>query len=298
MASLWRTQRPRFPRYVSDGNGRDYYIKYNNAGYWEGQSKIYKKPDYEYPKYSNYHTLFHQAAPFKYYASGNGRETYIINSGGLYHEQRPLASFKLDDFLRGSKISIENMPNYQSKRRYLSLGEKKYNNQLKSLEKNLIKRLYKIPKKDKKEDNDLLPNLETKVDNENIETIKTNMLTHAGLNPSKSVRNNYKKHLTISLNDNLDSLFKQSQLINKYEMKNKTRRSNNESDYNIYKSGKVGCRLNSLNSMNNLPFPGKKNYALKRFNTEGNNVFPNKIKNLKLNKNMFSTANTEEKEKC
>ena len=81
-------------------------------------------------------------------------------------------------------------------------------------------------------------------------------------------------------------------------MKNKTRRSNNESDYNIYKSGKVGCRLNSLNSMNNLPFPGKKNYALKRFNTEGNNVFPNKIKNLKLNKNMFSTANTEEKEKC
>ena len=135
MASLWRTQRPRFPRYVSDGNGRDYYIKYNNAGYWEGQSKIYKKPDYEYPKYSNYHTLFHQAAPFKYYASGNGRETYIINSGGLYHEQRPLASFKLDDFLRGSKISIENMPNYQSKRRYLSLGEKKYNNQLKSLEK-------------------------------------------------------------------------------------------------------------------------------------------------------------------
>ena len=51
MSSLWRTQRPRFPHYVSDGNGRDYYIKYNNAGYWEGQFKIYKKHDYEYPKY-------------------------------------------------------------------------------------------------------------------------------------------------------------------------------------------------------------------------------------------------------
>ena len=92
MASLWRTQRPRFPQYISDGNGRDYYIKFNNAGYWEGQFKVFKKPDYEYPKYSNYHSLFHQTAPFKYYASGNGRETYIINSGGLYHEQRPLAS--------------------------------------------------------------------------------------------------------------------------------------------------------------------------------------------------------------
>ena len=109
MASLWRTQRPRFPHYISDGNGRDYYIKYNNAGYWEDQFKISKKPDYEYPKYSNYHTLFHQAAPFKYYASGNGRETYILNSGGLYHEQRPLASYKLDDFLRGSK-TIDNPP--------------------------------------------------------------------------------------------------------------------------------------------------------------------------------------------
>jgi hypothetical protein len=153
MASLWRTQRPRFPHYISDGNGRDYYIKYNNAGYWEGQVKIYKKPDYEYPKYSNYHTLFHQAAPLKYYATGNGRETYILNHGGLYHEQRPLASYKLGDFIRGSK-SIENTSNFQSKKRYLSLGEKKYNSQLKSLEKNLVKRLYKVPiKKNNGEEN-------------------------------------------------------------------------------------------------------------------------------------------------
>ena len=29
MANLWRTQRPRFPQYISDGKGRDYYIKFN-----------------------------------------------------------------------------------------------------------------------------------------------------------------------------------------------------------------------------------------------------------------------------
>jgi len=302
MASLWRTQRPRFPQYISDGNGRDYYIKFNNAGYWEGQFKVFKKPDYEYPKYSNYHSLFHQTAPFKYYASGNGRETYIINSGGLYHDQRPLASYKLDDFLRGSK-TMENMENSKpSRRRYLSLGEKKYNSQLKSLEKNLIKRLYKIPKKNKKiEQNEILPTLEGKKEIDFGDKLKNNMLLNIASTPNFSKnRSMNKKNLSISLNDNLDNLFKQTQQINKYEMLNKARRSNNESEYNIYKNGKIGCRLKTLNSMNNLPFNHKKNYAMKRFNTEGNKVFPNRMQKMKIEKNIFgfpNQANIFEKEK-
>lgn len=302
MASLWRTQRPRFPKYISDGNGRDYYIKFNNAGYWEGQFKVFKKPDYEYPKYSNYHSLFHQTAPFKYYASGNGRETYIINSGGLYHDQRPLASYKLDDFLRGSK-TMENIENTKpSRRRYLSLGEKKYNNQLKSLEKNLIKRLYKLPKKNKKiEQNEILPSLEGKKEIDFGDKLKNNMLLNIASTPNFSKnRTMNKKNLSISLNDNLDNLFKQTQQINKYEMLNKARRSNNESEYNIYKNGKIGCRLKTLNSMNNLPFNHKKNYAMKRFNTEGNKVFPNRMQKMKIEKNKFgfpNQANIFEKEK-
>ena len=297
MASLWRTQRPRFPHYISDGNGRDYYIKYNNAGYWEGQFKVFKKPDYEYPKYSNYHTLFHQAAPFKYYATGNGRETYIINAGGLYHEQRPLASYKLDDFIRGSK-TIENTPStFQNKRRYLSLAEKKYNNQLKYLEKNLVKRLYKIPKRTKTEEHqDVLPNLENIKNSETKDKLHNNML----LNVMESAPNIYrnknknKKILSISLNDNLDTLLKQTQQINNYEMKNNARRSNNESDYNIYKNGRIGCRLKSLNTMNNLPINPKKNFALKRFNTEGNNNFPKRIKKFNLQKNKFALSKDKE----
>ena len=300
MASLWRTQRPRFPHYISDGNGRDYYIKYNNAGYWEDQFKISKKPDYEYPKYSNYHTLFHQAAPFKYYASGNGRETYILNSGGLYHEQRPLASYKLDDFLRGSK-TIDNPPsNFQNKKRYLSLAEKKYNNQLKSLEKNLIKRLYKIPKKIKKEEDELLPTLENKkdinIENEN-ENKNNILLNYVESTPNfNTTKNKNKKKLALSLNENLDTLFKQTQQINKYEMKNYSRRSNNESDYNIYKDGKVGCRIKILNSMSNLPIKNKKNYAMKRFNTEENKNFPEKIQKWKTKNNKINILNSNEKE--
>ena len=294
MASLWRTQRPRFPQYISDGNGRDYYIKYNNAGYWESQFKVYKKPDYEYPKYSNYHSLFHQAAPFKYYATGNGRETYIINAGGLYHDQKPLACYKLDDFLRESK-TMENVSKFQSKRRYLSLGEKKYNKQLKSLEKNMINRLYKIPKRNQKtEETGTLPNLEVKKEFDMGDNLKNSNMT---LNITESAPNfnmnktKNKKNLTISLQDNLDTLFKQTQRINKYEMKNNARRSNNETDYNVYKDGRVGCRLKSLNSMNNFPYKYKKNYVMKRFNTEENKVFPERIEKFNFRKNKLDMIN-------
>ena len=274
MASLWRTQRPRFPHYISDGNGRDYYIKYNNAGYWEGQVKIYKKPDYEYPKYSNYHTLFHQAAPLKYYATGNGRETYILNHGGLYHEQRPLASYKLGDFIRGSK-SIEKTSNFQSKKRYLSLGEKKYNSQLKSLEKNLVKRLYKVPiKKNDGEENEVLPSLEGQKEADN------NIMMKSTPNLNKE-KNKLKRNLAISTNDDMDFLLKQTQKINKYEMKNNARRSNNETDYNIYKNGRIGCRINNLNSMKLFPLNSITNKCtMKRFNTEGNKGFPRRIEKL------------------
>ena len=303
MASLWRTQRPRFPQYISDGNGRDYYIKYNNAGYWESQFKVYKKPDYEYPKYSNYHSLFHQAAPFKYYATGNGRETYIINAGGLYHDQKPLACYKLDDFLRESK-TMENVSKFQSKRRYLSLGEKKYNKQLKSLEKNMINRLYKIPKKNQKnEETGTLPNLEVKKEfdmgdnlkNSNVKLNITESAPNFNMNKTKN-----KKNLTISLQDNLDILFKQTQRINKYEMKNNARRSNNETDYNIYKNGRIGCRINNLNSMKLFPLNSNTNKCtMKRLNTEGNKVFPRRIEKLKIHENKCGISNeakTMEKE--
>ena len=293
MASLWRTQRPRFPHYISDGNGRDYYIKYNNAGYWEGQFKIYKKPDYEYPKYSNYHTLFHQAAPLKYYATGNGRETYILNHGGLYHEQRPLASYKLGDFIRGSK-SIEKTSNFQSKKRYLSLGEKKYNSQLKSLEKNLVKRLYKVPiKKNNGEENEVLPSLEGQKEADN------NIMMKSTPNLNKE-KNKLKRNLAISTNDDMDFLLKQTQKINKYEMKNNARRSNNETDYNMYKNGRIGCRINNLNSMKLFPLNSITNKCtMKRFNTEGNKVFPRRIEKLKIQKNKCGISNevkTMEKE--
>ena len=142
MTSLWRTQRPRFPLYISDGCGRDYYIKFDNGGYWSTQFSLKKKPDYERPLYKNFHTLYHQAAPFKYWGNGHGRETYILKTNGLFHDQKPLCSYSLSDFLRGGVFSNKN--NFRRKL-FLSVSEKKYNNELRKFEKKLTKRLYTEP---------------------------------------------------------------------------------------------------------------------------------------------------------
>jgi hypothetical protein len=146
MSSLWRTERPRFPLYLSDGRGRDYYISYNNGGYWDSQFHIFKKPDYIRQRYSNFYTLFHPAAPFKYWGNGNGRETYILFANGLFKNPKSLASYKLSDFLRNSTS-----PSGTQKNIYLSCSEKKYNKKLRELEKDLVNRLYKKQmKKNKK----------------------------------------------------------------------------------------------------------------------------------------------------
>ena len=146
--SLWRTQRPRFPQYIPDGHGRDYYIKFDNGGYWAAQFNLKKKEDYERPLYSNFHTLFHQAAPFKYWGNGHGRETYILQTNGLFHEQKPLCAYKLIDFLRDGNTGMK-FGSFKRKL-FMSVSEKKYNNELRKIEKKLIKRLYTEPMNFKK----------------------------------------------------------------------------------------------------------------------------------------------------
>ena len=149
MANLWRTQRPRFPLYQSDGFGRDYYIKYTNAGYWENQFILTKKPDYERPRYKNFHTLYHLAAPVKYRGDGSGRENYILKCNGFHHDQKPLCSYQLTDFLRNDKDIKGNPLNFR-KKIYFSVSEAKHNKKLKDLEKKLVKRLYTEPMEQKR----------------------------------------------------------------------------------------------------------------------------------------------------
>jgi len=300
MAAIWRTERNRFPRYIPDGRGRDYYIMFNNGGYWEDQ-KIYKKPDYDRSIYNNHYSLFHQAAPVKFIPSGNGRESYIINSSGLCHDQRPLASYSLNEFLRSSP---ENK--YKSRNNYMSRDQKKYNDRLFSLEKDLIHRLYKVPMRIKKErekndlsqDGNVLPDIngenskyKTLTSDSNILNLKKNGFSQKNLD-SKT-----KSFGKLTLSDNFDSILNQSHKLERYEMKNNSRRSNNEENINIYKNGRVGCRINGLNPLRNYSVDAF-NYDNKRTFTDGNvRDFPKLNSKLRKNGLTFASLNSLEEKK-
>ena len=103
---LWRTARLGMVTYQPDGKGRDKYIKYNNGGFWDTGETFEIKKDYERPKYNNFHSLYHQAAPFKYYSNGKTRDSYILFDTGLSKNEKPLTSYKLTYFLRGSENTL------------------------------------------------------------------------------------------------------------------------------------------------------------------------------------------------
>ena len=141
MSSLYRTARPRFTLYSPDGLGRDRYIIYNNGGFWKtNEYKISPKANYEYPKYNNFHTLFHMAAPFKYYSDGSGRDSYVLRDTGLRREQKPLNSYHLSDFLRN-----DSWDKHSRKNVFLSRAEIRDNKLRKLHERRMIKRLYSKP---------------------------------------------------------------------------------------------------------------------------------------------------------
>lgn len=238
MANLWRTQRIRFPEYKSDGMGRDYYIKFDNGGYWADQFHITKKPDYERCRYSNYHTLFHQAAPYKYMADGRGRENYILFSDGLRRDPKSLLSFKLEDFLRNGKtIGGAPLNRGSQKGRYMSLSEKRYNNQLQGIEKKLIKRLYTEPmreimekKRKQKEEDEFYESKAAALgigpDENKVELNTLPSLENRPVGKSVEIKKRIK--LNPQKNENkeseIDTLMRQSGEIQNYELKHGRKR--------------------------------------------------------------------------
>ena len=196
MANLWRTERPRFPLYQSDGLGRDYYIKYTNGGYWENQFVLTKKPDYERPRYNNFHSLYHMAAPFKYWGNGSGRENYILKCNGFHHDQKPLCSYQLTDFLRNN-LNSKGIPENYRRKIYFSVSEARYNQKLKNLEKQLVKRLYTEPMKQRRKKKEMMAEEENKEINNN----KIAKYAKTFSNFSRNKENNYDRYNT-ELNGN------------------------------------------------------------------------------------------------
>jgi hypothetical protein len=147
VSSLYRTFRPSFNAYNSNGEGRDIYIQYNNGGFW----KMDILPGQNITKYSNqsnyrFRSLNHRAAPFKYQTDGSGRDSYIsFNDGGLRINTKPLTNYHLSDFLRQDNNNLlewNRTGSNWNKKKYLSKAEIKYNKLIKNIEKGVVDRLY------------------------------------------------------------------------------------------------------------------------------------------------------------
>ena len=150
MSGLYRTFKENYVPYFADGRGRDRYIAYNNAGFFHDFPKSLSPTNtYKTGTFFGTKIIHHNKSPsvkapnFHYHSDGNGRDKYIlINGGGLFYDSKPLISYKLTDFLRKN--------NYQTpchRRVALSRDEMRYNQLLRSKEKELIKRLYINEKK-------------------------------------------------------------------------------------------------------------------------------------------------------
>lgn len=142
--SLYRTARLHFPQYAPAGRGRDYYVKYDNPGYSGDQFKLKQKFDYEIPRYQNSHNLFHQSTPSKYYGNSAEKETYGLQKHGLYHDQKPLSSYQLTDFLRNNS-KANYIPQNMKRNYFISSYENDYNLKNRSIEKKLMRRSYEPP---------------------------------------------------------------------------------------------------------------------------------------------------------
>ena len=153
MSGLYRTFKINYVPYFADGRGRDRYIAYNNAGFFHDFPKSLSPTNsYKTGTFFGTKIIKHYKSPsvkapnFHYHSDGNGRDKYIlVNGGGLYYDSKPLISYKLTDFLRKNDYQYHHTPS--NRRVALSRDEIRYNQLLRSKEKELIKRLYINEKK-------------------------------------------------------------------------------------------------------------------------------------------------------
>ena len=142
--SLGRTVKTNIVLYSTDNMGRDHYITYNNGGFWKDNIRQIKmKPDFPRHKYSNYHSLFHQAAPLNYYSDGTGRDTYVIkNNAGLVKEFNPLANRQiLSKYLR-EHVPITFKKNSKFQNVFLTPSDKENFLRIHNIQNRVVNRLY------------------------------------------------------------------------------------------------------------------------------------------------------------
>ena len=143
-----RTVKTNIILYPTDGTGRDYYISYNNAGFWKDNIKrIIPKEKHVSKPFANFHSLRRIPPTWKYHADGTGRDGYVLyDYGGLIHRFDPID--RNNSYLRSSNDDIMSKTHY--KKNFLSKDEILYRHKLNQIQNGLVKRLYYKPKRELK----------------------------------------------------------------------------------------------------------------------------------------------------
>lgn len=268
MSGLYRTFKINYVPYFADGRGRDMYIAYNNAGFFHDFPKSlsptnsYKKGTFFGTKIvQHYKSPSIKAPNFHYHSDGNGRDKYIlVNGGGLYYDSKPLISYKLSDFLRKNDYQYNQKPN--NRRIALSRAEIKYNQLLRSKEKELIKRLYinekkKFMKKKKLNPNFWLSSDEIKKDSDdNNSKSKTSTNFYIkGYNSLKRINKNDKEYFNQrynnEFNENIDNFPLSSR--NTYKFKKKlVIDANNSNKFHAFENNNKTPYKSSIDFSNDI----------------------------------------------
>ena len=143
-----RTVKTNIILYPTDGTGRDYYISYNNAGFWKDNVKrIIPKEKHVSQHFANFHSLRRIPPTWKYHADGTGRDGYVLHDyGGFIHRFDPID--RNNSYLRSSNDDIMSKTHY--KNNFLSKDEILYRHKLNQIQNGLVKRLYYKPKRELK----------------------------------------------------------------------------------------------------------------------------------------------------
>lgn len=230
---LYRTSKGGYVPYNTDGNGRDRYIAINSGGFISNNNTV--SPDNIRRTGTNLYTKvsYKSVSPyvkspnFHYHSDGRGRDSYIYsNGGGLIYDSKPLNSYKLTDFLRGSEEVNKN------ERVWLSKNENKYQKYLRSMERNVVNRLYekdkdKFIKKKKNENEDEVPKIEEEVKLPKLPSIEQKEKSETNLYSSLNKNSNnllLKNKTNNNIND--ERLFEMLAKINNFDSTRKFKQSN------------------------------------------------------------------------
>jgi len=143
-----RTVKTNIILYPTDGTGRDYYISYNNAGFWKDNiRRITPKEKYVRKPFVDFHSLRRIPPTWKYHADGSGRDGYVLHDyGGFIHRFEPMD--RSNSYLRSSNDDMMSKTHY--KNNFLSRDEIIYRHKLNQIQNGLVKRLYYKPQRELK----------------------------------------------------------------------------------------------------------------------------------------------------